>query len=271
MFTRTRTSRAGQARAQVVDATSAASHQLRERVGPAVDRARDAREWATPHARDAREWATPRVEKGLEAAAPKVEAAVDRLTPAVDALHDKIVDDLLPRLVDVVNAAAAAGLSAGSDAADTAKSRGGGAVAVIRGEAIAKPHRRRGRTLLLVLTALSAAGAAAFAVFKRQAPQDDPWAVPESSYPTPSPVPAGGTSDDDAPLATGDASDALDASGGTLADADVPGLTVDSAAAQDAATESTGDPLTDPIERVHQASVRDTENDGQDKGPDDNS
>lgn len=276
----TRTSRADRARAQVLDVTSSASHQLREKVAPVVAVA----------ARDAKVWATPHMERGIEVAAPRVEAAVERVSPAVDAARDKIVEDLLPRLVEAVNAAATAGAAATAVTAattTTARKRGKDVLAVARGEAVAKP-KRKGHTWLLVLTGLAAAAGAAFAVFKRQAPSDDPWAVPPTTYPTSGTSTSASSSvstdsssasstgagtdsgigstsavggSEGAALSSGDAGDALDG-GASIADADVPGLTVDSAAAKEAVTQQSdgdaqgADPLTDPIEKVHQASLR---------------
>lgn len=229
-----RKSRTDQAKAQVQDAALTAGHHLREKVAPAVGaKARDAKEWAAPH-----------VERGLEAAAPKVEAAVEKVSPAVDAARDKIVDDLLPRLVDAVNAAAAAGAAA-TAAGAVAKTRGGDAVAVLKGDAVAKP-KHRGRKFLL-FTALAAAVGAAVAVFKKQQPREDPWAVPTGSYPSTS-TPSfsssttasstGGTGTGSSALGSGAASDSLDTSGDV--EAEVSGLTPDSAAAAEAISESAG-------------------------------
>ena len=241
------------ARAQLLEATNAATHQLRDVIAPAMAvKARDAKEWAGPRAADARAWAAPHVERGLEAAGPRVEAAVEKLTPAVDAARDKIVDELLPRVVEAVHAAsvAAAGATAATTvAAETARSRSKDAAAVLRGEAIVKRRKQRSRRRwYVVFVALAAAGGAAFAVLKRQTPQEDPWAVPPGSYPTPSSEPSA-TGD---PLASGDASDALGGTGNSLADPDVPGLTTDSSATAGpvAGTEGGVDPLTSPIEDV---------------------
>lgn len=220
-----RKSRADQAKAQVQDAASTASTHLREKVAPVVaEKARDAKDWAAPH-----------VERGLEAAAPKVEAAVDKVSPAVDAARDKIVDDLLPRLVEAVNAAAAAGAGAAATGA-AVKARSGDAVAVLKGDAVAKP-KRRGRKLLL-FSALIAAVGAAVAVFKKQQPREDPWAVPAGSYPSTSSFGSSATSSTSS-LGSGAASSTLDAAG--PGEAEVAGLTPDSAAAAEAITESAGD------------------------------
>ena len=115
------------------------------------------------------------------------------MPPAAEAARDKIVDDLLPRLVEAVNAAAAAAAAAGaagaakasdkaSDAADTAKSRGSDAVAVAKGEKVAKKKRSK-KKVFLFFTAIAAGAAAARAVLKSRGPAEDPWAIPEGTYP----------------------------------------------------------------------------------------
>jgi hypothetical protein len=267
-----------QARAQLLEATSAANKQLRETIAPAVAlAARDAREWAGPKAaeakawagpkaQDAKAWAAPHIEHGLEVAAPKVEAAVEKLTPAVDAARDKIVDELLPRVVEAVNAAsvaAAGATTATTVAAATAKKRGADAAAVLRGEAVVKRKSSRGKgKTLLVLSLLAAVGGAVFAVLQRRTPQEDPWAIPPGSYPTPESSSgtsgaSGGAVGSQDPLASGDASDALGGTGNSLADPDVPGLTTESGTDVGSGDSfGTGgstanvDPLTAPIEDV---------------------
>jgi len=171
----TRKSRAERAREQMADTAATVSEQLRERLAPAV----------AVKARDAKSWAAPRVERGvgrgLEAAAPRVESAVEKVSPKVDAARDKLVEDLLPRLVVALNAAAAAGHVA-SDAGGEARTRGKGAAAVLRGTAVAKPkHRRRRRFLLVAM--LAAAVSAAVAVVKSRSAKEDPWAIPSTTYP----------------------------------------------------------------------------------------
>lgn len=246
-----RKSRADQAKAQVQDAASTASHHLREKVAPVVaEKARDAKDWATPH-----------VERGLEVAAPKVEAAVDKVSPAVDAARDKIVDDLLPRLVEAVNAAAAAGAGAAATGA-AVKSRSGDAVAVLKGDAVAKP-KRRGRKLLL-FTALVAAVGAAVAVFKKQQPREDPWAVPTGSYPSTSSFGSSSSSTASA-LGSGAASSSLDAPGS--AEAEVSGLTPDSAAAAEAIAGSAGEETGEKTDASSDDAPRPTEPSADKPGP----
>ncbi|HEX8496917.1 MAG TPA: hypothetical protein VF661_06955 [Actinomycetales bacterium] len=188
----------------------------------------------TAKTRDAVDWAVPHIERGREAAQPKVEAAVvmavDKVTPAVDAALEKVtpavdaarekLDELVPRLVEALTAAAAAGAAAGATAGEY-KSRSGDAVAVLRGEAVAKRKSGGGFFRKLALLSLvPAAVAAAYAAYQSRQPKEDPWAVPTGTYPAytpPAPV--------DPTLSSGSAADALD---GTAA---VPGLSVDSEAA----------------------------------------
>lgn len=243
----TRTSRTDKAREQVADVTSSVSDTWRAKVAPVVG----------AKARDAAHWAAPRVERGREVAAPKVGAAVgaarEKVSPAVDAAREKVspaveaarekIEDVLPRLVEAVTAAAAAGAAAGVTAKEYS-ARSGDAVAVLKGEAVAK--RKRGGVLrkLLLFPVLVAAAAAAYAAFRSRTPKEDPWAVPTGNYPAytpPAPAAAPGSAD----LTTGDAADALD----STSTAEVPGLSVDSTDAQpDVDQGSTSPEPSEPIE-----------------------
>ena len=166
----TKTSRSERVREQVADVSGSVSSAWRGKVAPTVSgRARGAAHWAAPH-----------VERGREAAAPKVEAAVDRVSPAVDAAREKL-EELMPRLAEAVSAAAAAGSAASAHAGEY-RARSGDAVAVLRGEAVAKRKHRVLRKLLL-LPVIAAAVAGSYAAFKSRTPKEDPWAVPTGTYP----------------------------------------------------------------------------------------
>lgn len=138
--------------------------QLRERILPAVGQATGS----------AKEWAKPRVERGIEVAAPRLESAVSGLAPRVDTARDKIVDDLIPRIAEAINAWAIASAAA----RDEAVSRGQGAAAVISGDSVARPKGRKRRVALALVLITAAGGAAAMAVMKKSAPKDDPWTTP---------------------------------------------------------------------------------------------
>lgn len=244
----TRKSRAERAREQMADTAATVSGQLRERIAPAVAlKARDAKTWAAPRVERG-------VERGLEVAAPRVELAVEKVSPKVDAARDKLVEDLLPRLVVALNAAAAAGHAA-TDVGGEARARGKGAAAVLSGTAVAKPKRHRGRRFLL-FAMIAAAVSAAVAVVKSRSPKDDPWAIPSTTYPGTNATGPATTSatTSSSTLSSGAAADALDvdlrdsAAGASTGTADLPGMSSASEAGKDAVEDASakkqGDPLT---------------------------
>ena len=161
--------------ASLADTASTVADQLRDRVVPAIGQAAEnAKEWGQPRVEAARDWAKPRVEHGIEMAAPRLESAVNNLAPKVDIARDKIVDELLPRVTEAITAWAAASAAA----KDEAVSRGAGAAAVISGDAVAAPKRKKRGRVLMTLGLLGAAGAAVSAFLKKSAPKDDPWSTP---------------------------------------------------------------------------------------------
>ena len=173
--TKSRTEQLQDHSASLASTAATVADQLRERVAPAVGQAAgSAIEWGQPHVEAARQWAKPRVEHGIEVAAPKLESVVSGIAPKVDTARDKIVDDLLPRLTEAIAAFAAASASA----KDEAVTRGTGAAAVISGDAVASPKRKKKGRVLLILGLFGAAAAGAMAFMKKSAPKDDPWATP---------------------------------------------------------------------------------------------
>ena len=178
---------AEQARAQAA-ALKDKAVTLSERVSPTAAQAREAslhaaeaaREWAGPHVGAARDWAGPRLERardrGVEAAAPRVEAAAEQLAqlaPRVDAARDKIVDELLPRLVEAVGAAAAVVATK----TDEARDRSQDALSSVGDSAKKSQHRGGKRKAVLVVGVLGAAAGAGYTAWKRGQPTDDPWAT----------------------------------------------------------------------------------------------
>ncbi|HEY6798538.1 MAG TPA: hypothetical protein VI248_27995 [Kineosporiaceae bacterium] len=170
--------------------------QSRERlVESALRAAREQAALAAEAAGHAKGWAAPRieaaVERGLLAAAPTVEAAAGRMAPAVDAARDRIVEDLLPRLVEAVHAASAASSAARVAAAesvsrsveDAARSVGDAARSVAEATPTARRrrHRRRRRTGLLLIAAATAAVAAAVASLARGRSRQPVWEVTPTS------------------------------------------------------------------------------------------
>ncbi|MHB8185808.1 MAG: hypothetical protein ACYDDU_06910 [Dermatophilaceae bacterium] len=184
--TKSRKERLQDRSASLADGAATVADQLRERVAPAIGQAAEsARQWGQPHVEAARHWAKPHVEHGIEIAAPRLESAVSGLAPKVDIARDKIVDELLPRVAEAITAWASASAAAkdevvsrGAAAKDEVVSRGAGAVAVVSGDAVASPKRKKRGRVLMTLGLIGAAGAAATAFLKKSAPKDDPWATP---------------------------------------------------------------------------------------------
>jgi hypothetical protein len=141
-------------------------------------------------AEQARDWAAPRIErgvtKGMQAVAPRIEAAAERAVPAVDAVRDRIVEDMLPRLVEAMNAAAlagaAAGVAAGEALGDATDSGARKAKAGLRGaaarldEVSGRKRRRRARRIRITVFAVVGTVAGVAAWRRAQAADHKPWA-----------------------------------------------------------------------------------------------
>src|SRR5690606_12329782 len=101
---------------------------------------------------------------------PQIEDAARKAVPVVDTAHDKLVDELLPKVVAAVTAAAAA-TAIGPD-----KARDGASAKLVEASHVAPPktcHRLR-HTVLGVLT--GGLVAAAVQPWRRSTPNHDPWA-----------------------------------------------------------------------------------------------
>ncbi len=151
----------------------------------AGDAAYQAKEWTTPKVEAFIDWLLPRAEhlykESVKAAAPKVEKAADAVSPAIDTAHDKLVDDLIPRLVTVLNDAAVRAGATAEHVADVAADKASRKSAAIAAAAVAaaeeKRNRHTGAKIFWVLTGIAVAGAA-IAAWSRSRSQVDPWAEP---------------------------------------------------------------------------------------------
>lgn len=151
------------------------AHSLKDRYGPRAEAAASA---AAKRAAVVRDRAVAGIDRGIDVAAPKAEAAVASLGPKVDVARDKIVDDVLPKLQDLLHNV--------QTAKDDILASDQPVVATVTGQP--KKKKRKGRVLLaLGVLAVVGAGVAHY-LNKQQQPADDPWATPASD------APAAGTS-----------------------------------------------------------------------------
>lgn len=122
----------------------------------------------------AKDWAAPRAEKawyeGRKAAAPKIEAAAEKAIPVVDTAHDRLVDDILPKLVAAITAAAGAAAVGADKARDVADAK------LTELAHIAPPPKKHtGAKVFWSIAGLAIVGAVV-AAFRRRQPAADPWA-----------------------------------------------------------------------------------------------
>jgi hypothetical protein len=219
---------------KVVDQATSTTAQVKDavvdKVVPAVTHAAEqTREWAGPRVHAAKEWAAPRAQKGIDAAAPRVEQAVDAVSPKIDAARDKLVDEVLPKLVDAITAAT----SQASAVREEATARSSDAVAVLKGEAVAKPKKKHRVRKFLLFSGVVAAAVAAVKAMRGK--KDDPWATPSGadSWSAPSvPAAPGPDTSTDIGMGTGMGT-------GAKAD-DAAAAAADAALQEAAASEATG-------------------------------
>jgi hypothetical protein len=110
-----------------------------------------------------------------------MQRAVDTLEPTVDRAHDVLVESWIPRLSAAVAALAGATAAAKSQVVDMSE-RAPDAVAVLKGEKVAK--QPKGGRVLLGLGVVAAVGAVVVVLANRK-PKEDPWATPTTSYTPP--------------------------------------------------------------------------------------
>ncbi len=132
-------------------------------------------EQAKEAALHAKDWAAPRAEKawyeGKKAAAPKIEAAAEKAIPVVDTAHDRLVDDILPKLVAAITAAAGAAAVGADKAREVADAK----LTELAHIAPPPPKKHTGAKVFWSIAGLAIAGAV-YAAFRRRQPATDPWA-----------------------------------------------------------------------------------------------
>lgn len=157
---------------------------VRQQAGDAGKAARElaeqGKDWATPKMEAAIDWAGPRVDKawkaGVTATAPKLATAAGKSRDAVDVAHDKLVDDVLPKVIQALeDAAKAAKTSADSVQSQVQSTTKKAEKALKKQEKAAKGGSTWGKTLGWVLVGSAVAGAGVL-IWRRTQPVDDPWA-----------------------------------------------------------------------------------------------
>lgn len=170
----------------VLNAASSLMHAVSEAVTPkaeaaaatARERSTAARELAaarTAHAREvaaeravhARAAAVSGVDRGIDTAVPRAQESIAHLGPKVDHARDSIVDDLLPKVQELIGSI--------QTAKDEILSKQEGPVAVLTGAPKKKSHKG---SVLITLGLLAAVGAAVAYYLSQRKDDDptDPWA-----------------------------------------------------------------------------------------------
>lgn len=150
-------------------------HGVSETVGPraesvsasARERAAGASALARERAGQARDRAMSGIDHGIDTAVPRAQESLAGVSPKIDQARDTLVEDLLPRLQQMLGSV--------QTTKDDVLSRQTGTVAAVTG-APKKPKRKGG--LLLTLGLLAAVGAAVSYYLSQQSQDEaiDPWA-----------------------------------------------------------------------------------------------
>jgi hypothetical protein len=159
----------------VLNAASSLMHAVSEAVAPRAeaaatltrDRTQHAREVAAEKAVHARAAAVSGVDRGIDTAVPRAQESLAHLGPKVDHARDSIVDDLLPKLQELIGSVQVA--------KDDILSRQEGPIAAVTGSP--KKKSRKGG-VLLTFGVLAAVGAAVAYYLSQKQDEDvtDPWA-----------------------------------------------------------------------------------------------
>lgn len=147
----------------------AVADSARERTAQARGRAAKGSAQARDRAAKARFRAMTGLDKGVDKAVPKAQEGVAGVGPKVDQARDAIVDDLLPRIQEMIGSV--------QSAKDDLLSRQDGPVAVVTGSP-KKPASKGGFLMTLGLLAAVGAAVAYFLSQKSDSADTDPWAGP---------------------------------------------------------------------------------------------
>jgi hypothetical protein len=157
---------------QAVSKVSPYAHQAAERIGPMAS---TAKQQGARVAHDA-----------LEKIAPVLDEALEKISPAVEAARGKVSDDILPKLSEVLSAAA------GTPVVVEATKRGKAAVAAAKGELELpeKKKKKKSRWVMRIAVVAAIAGAAVFVIRRFLGSRDADWQAARPTTPYAPPRPA---------------------------------------------------------------------------------
>ena len=174
---------------QAASKVSPYAHQAAERIGPIAS---TAKQQSARVAHDA-----------LEKIGPVLDEALEKVSPAVEAARGKVSDDILPKLSEVLSAAA------GTPVVVEATKRGKAAVAAAKGELELPKEKKKGRWLMRIAVVTAIAGAAVFVIRRFLGSRDADWQAARPTAPYAPPRPAE-TSDSAEAAATAAAAPVVD-------------------------------------------------------------
>jgi hypothetical protein len=120
----------------------------------------------------------------LEKIAPVLDEALEKVSPAVEAARGKVSDDILPKLSEVLSAAA------GTPVVVEATKRGKAAVAAAKGELELPEEKKKSRWVMRIAVVAAIAGAAVFVIRRFLGSRDADWQAARPTTPYAPPRPA---------------------------------------------------------------------------------
>jgi hypothetical protein len=165
------------------DRMSPYAQQAMSRVSPYAQQAADR---IAPIATSAKQQGARVAHDALEKLGPALDEALEKVSPAVEAARGKVSDDILPKLSEVLSAAA------GTPVVVEVTKRGKAAVAAAKGE-LQLPEektKKKGRWLMRIAIVAAIAGAAVFVIRRFLGSQDADWQAARPTTPYVPPRPA---------------------------------------------------------------------------------
>ncbi|WP_256842330.1 hypothetical protein [Ornithinimicrobium cryptoxanthini] len=150
--------------AGAADAAKERSSDLRHQ---AMDATSDLRHQARDKASHARDRAVSGLDHGIDSAVPKGQEAVASMAPKVDHARDVIVDEVLPKLSELLGNL--------QQSKDELLSRQNGPIATVTGAP--KKQKRKGGALIVFGVAAAIGAAVAYYLNSQKKPATDPWAT----------------------------------------------------------------------------------------------